>query len=465
VLTATAAVLGLASLVTVPPVAAQSHDDAHHPSATARTVAQATAPDFGSAPSGEVPILYNDRHVYAKPDELKQSRTLAALVRGNTILVPLRSMFEQMGATVSYDPSTKTADVSKPGSDVKVTVGKPEVIINGESRPLDVPPEIYKGAVVVPVRVLSEAMGAYVLWVPNKCDADKPKCAGTTVVRYIPPATPAPAPPPPPPPPPTPPPTPTPSPTPAPTRAYEGFVAGDFLFAGKVYDEFSAGNTEQNSYRLHGAYEFPLFGLPWMLAGEYDSINYQHQASGTFPNGNTVANYLLANGINSIPGTLACPVNGEPGCVTTIGGGGSTWVTPFQVQTQTLEGRFGLKVIDPRIYIAVGYMDRSNNHGYPGLGGVGFGVQKLPDLQNSFSFQGAVFYYPSIKGNYTDPFGNAYSLAYNALRYDVGVTYRITHFPVYLEAGFTGERDTNKTNAPSNWSANSIYAGLGFKFF
>ena len=41
-------------------------------------------------------------------------------------------------------------------------------MINGEARPLDVPPEIYKGAVVVPVRVISEGMGAYVLWVPDK---------------------------------------------------------------------------------------------------------------------------------------------------------------------------------------------------------------------------------------------------------------------------------------------------------
>ena len=362
-------------------------------------------------------------------------------------------------------------DISKPGSDIKLTVGKPEVIINGESRPLDVPPEIYKGVVVAPVRVISEAMGAYVLWVANKCDdtvtgADRKKCNGTVVVRYIPPPPPATPPPPPPPPPPaTPAPTATPSPTPAPTRAYEGFVAGDFLFGGKVYDEFSPGNSEQNSYRLHGAYEFPLFGLPWMLAGEYDSINYAHNASGEFSNGAAVQSYLLANGISSNPGTLACPVNGEPGCVTTIGGGGSTWVSPFQVQTETFEGRFGLKVIDPRVYIAVGYMQRNNNHGYPGLAGVGFGAQKLPDFEHSFSFQGGVFYYPSIKGNYTDPFGNGYSLSYAALRYDAGVTYRITHFPVYLEAGFTGESDTNKTNAPSNWNANSIYAGLGFKFF
>jgi hypothetical protein len=123
--------------------------------------------DFGTLRASKAEITSNHRHLYAKPDRLK-APFLAALVRGNTILIPLRSMFEQMGATVSYDPASKTVDVSKPGSDVKVTVGRPEVVINGESRPLDVPPEIYKGAVVVPVRVISEGMGAYVQWVPDR---------------------------------------------------------------------------------------------------------------------------------------------------------------------------------------------------------------------------------------------------------------------------------------------------------
>src|ERR1019366_8420755 len=180
--------------------------------------------------------LFNDHHVYSKPDRLKENRVLAALVRGNEILVPLRSMFEQMGATVSYDPASKTADVSKPGSDVKVTVGKPEVVINGESRPLDVPPEIYKGVIVVPVRVISEGMGAYVQWVPEK---------KVVVVRYV--AAPVPTPPPPPPPAPpktpapAPPAPPPPPPTPAPTAKpinYEHFVVGDYVFHPKVYNEF-----------------------------------------------------------------------------------------------------------------------------------------------------------------------------------------------------------------------------------
>jgi hypothetical protein len=149
----------------------------------ATPVAQtSSAADFGSPPSGQIPILYNDRHVYSKPDVLRAGRVLAAYAKGGTIYLPLRSMFEQMGATVSYDPSSQTATVTKPGATINVTVGKPEVIINGESRPLDVPPMMYHGVVLVPVRVISESMGAYVQWVSDR---------RLVVVRYI-PATPPP---------------------------------------------------------------------------------------------------------------------------------------------------------------------------------------------------------------------------------------------------------------------------------
>ncbi|HEV3090419.1 MAG TPA: hypothetical protein VGX91_03140, partial [Candidatus Cybelea sp.] len=51
----------------------------------ATPVAQASSPDFGSPPSGQIPILYNDRHVYSKPDVLKQGRVLAAYAKDGTI--------------------------------------------------------------------------------------------------------------------------------------------------------------------------------------------------------------------------------------------------------------------------------------------------------------------------------------------------------------------------------------------
>jgi hypothetical protein len=416
--------------------------------------------DFGTPPSGEVPILFNDRHVYAKPDRLKANRVLAALVRGNTILIPLRSMFEQMGATVSYDPATKTVDVSKPGSDVKVTVGRPEVVINGEARPLDVPPEIYKGAVVVPVRVLSEGMGAYVQWVPDR---------RIVVVRYVPVVV---TPPPPPPtatpsPPPTRPPTATPSPTPTPApparNPYEHFIVGDYIFSPKVYNEFSPGNSGKGgSYAVRGAVEFPLFGLPWMLEGDYRSYSYPHN-SGINP-------VLLAGGANPCQGAQT-GVHGDQGCVTVIGAYGQVAVPSFNARDTDFDGRFGLKIAEPRIYIGVGYLHREENYGYPKQNGFGFGAEKLPDLENTLSVYGSVWYYPSISGNFTFPAGAPPALVGTTdkfqqrfLKYQIGGTLNLGNSGLFLDAGFLGDTIRGKNLSPSDASHAGGYIGLGIKF-
>ena len=78
----------------------------------------------------------------------------------------------------------------------------------------------------MPVRVISEGMGAYVQWVPDK---------RLVVVRYI-PATPPPSPAPPPPAPPPPPPAPVPTHVP---NVF--FLAGDYLISPKVYNQFAPG--------------------------------------------------------------------------------------------------------------------------------------------------------------------------------------------------------------------------------
>ena len=223
---------------------------------------------------------------------------MAALVRGGTIFIPLRSMFEQMGATVSYDAASKTATVSKAGAQVVVTVGKPEVMINGESRPLDVPPIVYQGVVLVPVRVISEGMGAYVQWVPDR---------RLVVVRYI-PATPPPteAPPPPVPeatvaPPPPPPPTPNP------------LVLGGYLRS-YYFTRQNASNNPGAQYNFTPGAKYSSTGVnqaSWnngiAVHGEYD-----------FPSGWDVgATYLYANPIN---GPCVVPANHAKGgvCVTQV---------------------------------------------------------------------------------------------------------------------------------------------------
>jgi hypothetical protein len=416
------------------------------PKVVAESSAGVPPADFGSPPSGEIPILFNDHHVYTKPDRLKANRVLAALVRGNTILIPLRSMFEQMGGTVSYDPGSKTVDVSKPGSDVKVTVGRPEVIINGESRPLDVPPEIYRGVVVVPVRVISEGMGAYVQWIPDR---------RLVVVRYV-VATP-------PPPPPTPAPTavPSPTPTPVPTPkpySYEHFVAADAILAPTIYNEFNPGKQGTGfSGQVRAATEFSLWNIPWMVEGQLQQWYYQHNISAAASAGLGLTPY--------VPGTgTACP-GGEIGCVTNIGATGQVFTNAFAVKDWNAEGRFGLKVADPRIYVGVGYLYRSNNYGYPKQAGVGAGLEKLPDLDKPLSVFGSFYYYPQVQGSYTD--GNSlitYKLQYQVLSYQVGATYDIMKSPVFVEGGWGGDKGVVKQFAPSPYLHYGWFAGLGVHF-
>ena len=427
-------------------------------------IAQATMmppADFGAPPSGEVPILFNDHHIYSKPDRLKQNRVLAALVRGNEILVPLRSMFEQMGATVSYDPASKTADVSKPGSDVKVTVGKPEVVINGESRPLDVPPEIYKGAVVVPIRVISEGMGAYVQWVPEK---------KVVVVRYVaapvptppptapPTAPPTPKPAPPPPPAATPaPPPPTPTPAP-PSRVYEHFIVGDYIAKPNAYNQFSPGTNDATwgpSYAGRAALEFPLFNLPVMIEGYGEQYAYTHPGGATPANPNCNTNGLAGN----------------PACVTPIGFGvGSFWVPQFRAIDSDASVRAGVQVANPRIYVDAAYLWTSNNYGYPRMTGAGFGLEKLPDLDKTVSLFGSVYYYPSVQGNFTDPTsGTVYDVQDRFLQYQAGLAYNmpfslLKNTGVFLEAGFMGNNTNNKQFLPSNGHEAGGFAGIGIHF-
>ena len=418
--------------------------------------------DFGTPPSGEVPILFNDRHVYSKPDRLKQGRVLGALVRGATILIPLRSMFEQMGATVSYDPATRTADVSKPGSDVKVTVGKPEVVINGETRPLDVPPEIYRGAIVVPVRVISEGMGAYVQWVPEK---------KTVVVRYV-----AQTPPPPPPPAPTPTPTvrpttaptaaPTapPTPTPAKTAPPEFFVVGDYVFNPKVYNEFSPGNRGGSSYAARAGAEFPLFGAAFYAEGDARQYRYPHRGAPQFDNNGNVG--VTQNGTTNFNG-FGVPVCsfpngaavGSQGCVTTIGGQGQSFVPSFDAKDTDIDGRVGIGIPFPRIFVAGSYIQRWQNYGYPRQQGFGAGLEKLPDFDQVASIYGSFFYYPQV--------GAGTTLQYRMYKYQVGGTFQVPKglgIPVFLDFGYLGDRGFNKINAPGGFTHNGAYVGVGLQF-
>ena len=440
--------------------------------ATSGTQVADAAMNFGSPPSGEIPILYNDHHVYARPDRLKQNRVLAALVKNGVILVPLRSMFEQMGATVSYNAASKTVTAQKAGASVQVTLGKSEAVINGESRPLDVPPEIYKGVLVVPIRVMSEAMGAYVQWVSDRRLA---------VVRYIPP-TPVPPPPPPPPPPPTLAPTPTPTPKPV---LHHGFAQAGYTW-GKTYNEFAAGQ--------------PAVGQSYVAAGAYEAGDFAFKVDWRQDTWNSTVNAVVpANGAPPcFPSALVTtpPPPGSPITVFNTIDGGVCVATPFKGRDSNIDGRLEYRIWKPaNLYIGAAYSQNSNNYGYPTLTGPGGGLEIMPNLdpKGGWAWFASGFDFPSQTGTYTvndtnsSNFSNVYRVRYNVIKYDVGISYTFSqNFPMYIYGGFGGDRQTGnsvtvKSCVPAgtgpfsagcppvtptifNHTHSGPYAGVGLKF-
>jgi hypothetical protein len=149
----------------------------------------------------------------------------------------------------------------------------------------------------------------------------------------------------------------------------------------------------------------------------------------------------------------------NPGFVTTIGGDGSTFVPSFTARDTDNDVRLGIKVAAPRIYIGVGYLSRAENYGYPRQNGVGFGAEKLPDLDQPFSIYGSIWYYPTVSGDF-----DTAKLEARFLKYQVGGTAMLGGSGLFLDLGFLGDSITNKQFMPGNAAHAGGYAGLGIKF-
>ena len=80
------------------------------------------------------------------------------------ILVPLRGVFEQMGAFVQWNPASRTIDAQRDTTQVKLIIGNNYATVNGTEVKLDTPPQIVNGGTMVPLRFLSESLGANVNW-------------------------------------------------------------------------------------------------------------------------------------------------------------------------------------------------------------------------------------------------------------------------------------------------------------
>ena len=76
------------------------------------------------------------------------------------VLVPMRDIFEELGATVNYNNLNRSITATKGETVVRMALGSRNATVNNVGVMLDVPAKAYYGRTLVPLRFVSEAMGA-----------------------------------------------------------------------------------------------------------------------------------------------------------------------------------------------------------------------------------------------------------------------------------------------------------------
>lgn len=83
---------------------------------------------------------------------------------GGRTLVPMRAIFEALGATVQWDPSTNTAIAVRGERTVRLQIGARQAFIDDKAYDLEVPGRSAGGRILAPLRFVAEAFNADVSW-------------------------------------------------------------------------------------------------------------------------------------------------------------------------------------------------------------------------------------------------------------------------------------------------------------
>lgn len=89
------------------------------------------------------------------------------LMNGRT-MVPIRFISESMGARIEYEVTTRTITINYEETIIIMQYNHPEATINGKTVIMDAPYTIRSARSFVPIRFIAEAFGAKVEWIPQK---------------------------------------------------------------------------------------------------------------------------------------------------------------------------------------------------------------------------------------------------------------------------------------------------------
>ena len=210
------------------------------------------------------------------------------------------------------------------------------------------------------------------------------------------------------------------------------YITGDMIAPAVITDGYAGVTKGQKSrsYTGRAAFEIPV--------GQQDV-------------------YIGAEGRRYVYDTGAGVIGG-------IGRQARAYVPSFTAISYDVDVRGGFKVAGPRLYASVSYLTRGSNFELKERG-LGYGIEKLADVDQNFSIHGGVWYYPNVGGAYTiagTTIGGG--ISYRELRYLIGASFQAPGSPIFLDAGFLGDHGVVRTDAPFGFKHQGPYLGLGLRF-
>lgn len=85
------------------------------------------------------------------------------MVRGR-VMVPMRDIFTHLGAKLTWNPAEQVVTARQGENLIWLPIGKTRATVNGTPVMLDQPAQVIGGRTMVPLRFVSESLGAEVMW-------------------------------------------------------------------------------------------------------------------------------------------------------------------------------------------------------------------------------------------------------------------------------------------------------------
>ena len=93
-----------------------------------------------------------------------ENANVKVFVENDRSYVPVRFISESYQGSVEWVQETQTVNITFADRTISLTIGKPEIIINGETKKLDVAPIIRNERTFLPLRACAEAIGKEVFY-------------------------------------------------------------------------------------------------------------------------------------------------------------------------------------------------------------------------------------------------------------------------------------------------------------